>query len=93
MKEILNKFIRTKCEVIVDLKQLPDVLKILDQQDITKLEVGSCAWRDASDKWYVMFTTSRKRLNAIEAELMKGNFNEILILKNTNSWVKVEKLA
>ena len=93
MKKILERFIPTKCEVIVDLEQIPEVLKVLDQQEITKLDIGSCAWRDASNKWYVMFTATRKQLVTIEGTLKKGKFNEILILKNTNSWVKVEKLA
>lgn len=94
MKNFFKRFVRTRCDVIVDRDRISDVLVVLDQHEINdRLSIGSCEWGDASSKWYIMFTANGVQLDSIEDTLKNGNFNEILILKNVDSWIKVEQLS
>ena len=93
MKQFFKQFIRTRCEVVIDEDRLADTIKILDSHKInSNLAIGNCGWMEV-EKWYVRFTASNRTLGIIKSELKKANFREILILTNTSSWVKVEKLG
>lgn len=93
LKNIVKGIVKTTNEVIVDLGQIGDVLRLLDLHEINRIDTGSCEWKDSKDKWYVRFSATGRQMDQIESTLKRGGFKEIIILKNTSSWVKVEKLA
>lgn len=92
MKQFIKQFIRSRCEVIIDEENITKVLRVLNKHGInSNLSIGNCGWKE-SNMWYIMFTSSGKRMTSIRSELKKENFREIMIFTNTNEWVKVEKL-
>lgn len=92
MKNILKYWIRSRCEIVVDEDALVDALKVLNDNRISDgLMIKKLDWRE-SNKWSIDFTASRKQIESIESELKSGKFKEVIMLTNTNSLVKVEKL-
>lgn len=93
MKDFITKHIKSRCEVVVEEKDLTRVLKVLNDNGIrSNLSIGECNWKEAK-MWYIMFRITNKQLTHVRAELEKGDFTNILILTNTDYWVKVEKVA
>lgn len=92
MKNILKYWIRTRCEIIVDENALVEALNVLNDNRIHNgLSIEKLDWKESS-KWSIGFTVSGNQIESIESELKSGKFKEVLMITNTNSLVKVEKL-
>lgn len=92
MKNILKYWIRSRCEIVVDEDALVDALKVLNENRISNgLSIKKLDWKE-SNKWSIDFTASHNQMKSIESELKNGKFKEIIMITNTNSFVKVEKL-
>ena len=92
MKNFIDQFIRSRCEIVINETRVMDVLKILNRYNPnSKPVVRNCGWTDDKDVWYIDFTVNGKQLNSIKSELRGDRFKGIILIKNVNSMVKVVK--
>lgn len=92
MKSFISQFVKTKCEVVVNEENLTRVLEVLNRNRInSNLSIGSCDWVEAN-MWYIGFSVTRKQMASIKSALKKEDFKDILIITNTNTYARVEKL-
>lgn len=93
MKKLLKQFSISRNEIVVRESDLIKLLNILkNHRGETKLEIGSHEW-ERGTVWYVAFFATEAKMEKIEAELKKADFEEIMILGNVSNWVKVKKLG
>lgn len=93
MKSLLKKYFKAPCEVIVDEAELTKAVKILHCHGIhSNLKIEDCGEWLGVHTWSINFYASGKQLSAIKVDLRNANFRDIMVVSNTTTWCKVEKL-
>lgn len=77
IENLLRKFIKRRCELIVEESDVTEILKIVNRQTHDNVRIGDCGWLTQTSKWYVAFYTNEKIWNDIRTELREGDFKEI----------------
>ena len=77
MKHLFRKFIRRRCELIIEKENVTDILDIINKHTSESVRIGTCGWIDQPSKWFIMFDSTEGVWIDIKMDLRKGNFKEI----------------
>lgn len=85
-KNFTDRFVTKRHHIIVEEVDVIKALYAINRQHVfvPDMKVGNCGWADDVSKWFIHFTTTEAKWNAIRYELhIIRVFNNSEIPKNT----------
>ena len=79
VNKIINRVVKKRRCVIVEEKNLKDILSVLDKNTNSwnkNRSLGNCGWADR-DKWFIRFDASNDTWNGIHHDLIREGFTSI----------------
>lgn len=67
---------KARRHLLVDEKNMSNVLVVLNKHKIRCVSIGNCGWADFTDRWFIFFTASDKNYSSVMKDLTKiGTIN------------------
>ena len=69
---------KARRNLLVDEKNMPAILGVLDKHKIRDVSLGNCGWADFTNRWFIFFTASEKSYSSVMKDLTKILVNLIV---------------